>query len=76
MMKEQECQKLRMALDAVLDKIGPAFKHLVYEELEKSGISFEHPCSSLEDVQKALELTFGSDGALLLIQAVRRELAK
>lgn len=74
-MTEQDCRKLRKAFDTVLDKIGPAFKHLVYEELEKAGVSFKHPCSSLDDVQKALELTFGPDGALLLIQAVRRELA-
>lgn len=73
-LSRHDCQKLREALDVVLDKIGPAFKHNIYEELEQAGISLEYPCSSLEEIEKALAKTFGRDGALLLVRAIRKEL--
>ena len=52
----------------------PTFKSTVYEELHKSRLSLEYPCSSLDDIEKALAKAFGPDGALLLIQAVRKKL--
>lgn len=68
------CQKLREALDAVLDKVGPAFKHNIYEELERAGVSLEYPCSSLEEIEKALARAFSRDAALLLVREIRKEL--
>ncbi|HVX03245.1 MAG TPA: hypothetical protein VHA09_08835 [Nitrososphaera sp.] len=73
-MKPDECKKLRGALDKVLDKIGPTFKQGVYEDLEKANISFDYPCSSIQDIEKALQRYFGYDGTLLLIQAIRKHM--
>ena len=73
-MNWHDCRKLRRAFDALLDRIGPAFTNIVYEELEKSGLSLQYPCSSLEEIEKALAKAFGREGAALLIQAVRKRL--
>jgi hypothetical protein len=71
-MKPRDCRKLHEAFDEVLDKIGPTFKQVIYEDLEKAGISLEYPCSALSDIEKALQRYFGHDGALLLMQAIRK----
>jgi len=57
-----------------LDKIGPTFRQVIFEELEKAGISLQYPCSSLNEIEKALQRHFGPDGALLLMQAIRRNM--
>jgi hypothetical protein len=46
---------------------------VVFEDLEKAGISLDYPCSSLPDIEKALRKYFGHDGALLLMQAIRKQ---
>ena len=73
-MNRQNCRKLREAFDDVLDKIGPAFKHTIYEELKKYDMSLDYPCSSLEEIEKALAKAFDREGASLLIQAVRKRM--
>lgn len=74
-MNRQDCEKLRKALDTVLEKVGPAFKQVIYEEL-RATVSLEYPCSSLEEIEKALAKSFGRDAARLLLQAIQKELAK
>lgn len=73
-MKPDECKRLRMALDEVLSKIGPTFKQGIYEDLEKANISLDYPCSSLQDIEKALQRNFGPDGTSLLIQAIKKHM--
>ena len=73
-MNSDDCKKLQRAFDEILNKIGPTFKQVIYEELEKVGISLEYPCSSLNEIEKALQKSFGEDGSLLLVQAIRRQM--
>lgn len=73
-MSIDDCDKLRKSFEKVLDKIGPTFKQVIFEELEKAGVLLRYPCSSLDEIEKALQKNFGLDGALLLIQAIRRQM--
>jgi len=68
------CTEISKAVDDVLQNIGSTFKQVIYEDLARAGISFVHPCSSIEDIERALNRCFGPDGASLLIQAIRRRM--
>ncbi len=73
---ERDCKKLHKAVDDVLNYVGLGFKQIIYEELQKSGMSLDYPCSSIDDIESALKPTIGSDAASLIGQALRKELKK
>jgi hypothetical protein len=73
-LSSDDCKRLRKAFENVLGKIGPTFKQVIFEDLEKVGISLQQPCPSLDEIEKALRKNFGHDGALLLIQAIKKQM--
>jgi hypothetical protein len=63
---------LREVLDPVLNNVGPVFKQLIYEELEKAGVHLDSPYSTLTTVEKVFSQTFGPDATSLLINTIRK----
>ena len=63
-------------LDNVLNKVGPTFKQVIHDELEREGVKLDVPSTSLADVEKALVRIFGPDAASLLLNAIWKEMEK
>ena len=67
---------LKSVLDVALRLFGDAGRQHIMDDLVARGILFEkNRTYSLEQVQKALSI-LGEDGAALVIERIRREMAR